>query len=127
MKRSRRIRLVLIGGLAAGAFAGCEQAGPESAPISQSCVYANNYYVPGVGYYHAPFRAWYALPYNHYDPQTQRYFFGGRWDTAPHQSITNLSGPTADVALLAQAQRTDVSRGGFGCSSSSHGFWGISS
>jgi hypothetical protein len=125
VKRSRRIRLVLIGGLSAGAFAGCQPAGPESAPITQNCVYANNYHVPGVGYYHAPFRNWYALPYNHYDPQTLRYFFGGTWGTAPHQSITNLSGPTSDAVMLAQAQRTDIPRGGFG--GSSHTYWGVGS
>ena len=62
---------MLLGGLSAGALSGC---GPQSVPITQDCVYTNNYYVPGVGYYHAPFRAWYVLPYNHYDPQSSRYF-----------------------------------------------------
>ena len=63
---------MLIGGLSAGALAGC---GPDQPPpLSSDAVYTNNCYVPGVGYYHAPFRAWYSLPYNHFDPQTQRYF-----------------------------------------------------
>jgi hypothetical protein len=96
--------------------------GPDAhkAPITSQNVYTNNYYVPGVGYYHAPFRAWYPFPYNHFDPQSQRYFYGGQWANAPCQSVTNISAPTPAVAQQAQAQRTDVTRGGFGSSSRSH-------
>jgi hypothetical protein len=88
--------------------------------ISANNVYTNDYYVPGVGYYHAPFRAWYALPYNHFDAASHRYFYGGQWGPAPHQSITNISAPTPEVATQAQNQRTDIRRGGFGSSSRSH-------
>ncbi len=117
MKRSSSIRLVLIGGLSAGAITAC---GPdERQPISSANYYTNNYYVPGVGYYHAPFRAWYSLPYNHFDAQNGRYIFGGQWASSPHQSITNISAPLPAVAQSAQAQRTDVTRGGFGSSSHS--------
>lgn len=123
MKRSRSIRLVLIGGLSAGALAGCGPGSQQPALISQDSVLTNNYYVPGVGYYHAPFRGWYALPYNHFDTQNLRYFYGGQWGTAPYQSITNISAPTGEMVQMAQAQRTDVPRGGFG--SSSHSFGGI--
>jgi hypothetical protein len=117
VKRSRSIRLVLIGGLSAGALTSC---GPGSAPVSSVAVYTNNSYVPGVGYYHAPFRAWYARPYNDFDPQTRQYYFGGQWGTAPHESITNISPPTPEVARQAQAQRTDIPRAGFGSTSHSH-------
>lgn len=108
---------MLIGGLSAGALTSCGPDGVQKAPLSAQSVYTNNYYVPGVGYYHAPFRAWYALPYNHFDPQNRRYFFGGQWAATPHQSITNLSAPQPEVAQQAQGQRTDVPRGGFGTSS----------
>jgi len=76
-----------------------------------------------VGYYHAPFRNWYPLPYNHFDPQTQRYFYGGQWGAAPCETITNISQPLPQAATLAQAQRTDIVivRGGFGSSYHSHG------
>ena len=125
MKRSRHIRLVLIGGLtASAAVTGC---GPESRqppPLSAENVYTNNCFVPGVGYYHAPFRAWFALPYNHFDPQTQRYFYGGQWSETACQSITNISAPTAQVAQQAEAQRTDIVRGGFGGTSSYHSLHG---
>ena len=111
---------MLLGGLSAGALAGCGPDANAPAPVTGDCVYTNNYYVPGAGYYHAPFRAWYSLPYNHFDPQNERYFYGGQWGAAPHQSITNISAPTAEVAQQAQAQRTDVPRGGFGSTSRSH-------
>jgi hypothetical protein len=111
VKRSKSIRLLLMGGVAAGALTGC---GPGTASVSSQNVYTNNYYVPGVGYYHAPFRAWYALPYNHFDPQNQRYFYGGQWALSPHQTVTNISSPAPEVARQAEAQRTDIPRGGFG-------------
>ena len=111
-KRTKRIRLFLLGALSAGALAGCSPSG--KAPISTANVYTNNYFVPGVGYYHAPFCAWYPLPYNHFDTASQRYFYGGQWGTLPCLSITNLSSPTLQAATAAEAMRTDVSRGGFG-------------
>jgi hypothetical protein len=112
VKRSKKVKVILIGGLSAGALAGCSPGG--NAPISADNVYANDYYVPGVGYYHAPFRAWYPLPYNHFDPAKQQYFYGGQWAAAPLENITNISSPTPQAASLAESIRTDVSRGGFG-------------
>lgn len=112
MKRSRKVRVFLIGGLSAGALAGCSPGGKP--PISADNVYTNDYYVPGVGYYHAPFRAWYPLPYNHFDPVKQQYFYGGEWGAAPLENITNISSPTPQAAGLAQSLRTDITRGGFG-------------
>jgi hypothetical protein len=123
VKRTKSIRLVLIGGLSAGALSASAPERHPPTPITQHNVYTNNYYVPGVGYYHAPFRAWYPFPYNHFDPQNQRYFYGGQWAATPHQTITNISAPTAEVARQAQAQRTDVPRGGFGSSSRRHSIY----
>ena len=120
MKRSRSIRLVLIGGLSAGTLAGCGPSANRSSTLSASDVYTNNHYLPGVGYYHAPFRAWYPLPYNHYDPRSQHYFQGGQWAATPHASITNISDPTAAAAQKAQSQRTDIRRSGFGSTSRHH-------
>lgn len=122
MKRSHSIRLVLIGSLSAGAVTGC---GPSVQPavITAENVYTNNYYVAGVGYYHAPFRNWYPLPYNHYEAAGRRYYFGGQWAAAPHQSFTNISSPLPEVVALAEAQRTDVVRRGFGSTSRSHHIW----
>jgi len=123
VKRSRSIRLILLGGLSASALSGCSP--PNPTPISQENYYTNNFHLPGVGYYHAPFRNWYALPYNHFDPKTQRYFYGGQWGAAPYDTITNISQPLPQAATLAQAQRTDivVVRSGFGSSYHSYGGW----
>lgn len=120
MKRSSSVRLVLIGGISATALTACGPGNPTRAPISAEAVYTNNYFVPGAGYYHAPFRAFYSLPYNHFDAANQRYFYGGQWSTAPHESFTNISNPTFEFASAAQAQRTDIPRGGFGSSSHTH-------
>ena len=92
--------------------------------ISTQCVYMNDYYVPGVGYYHAPFSRFYAFRYNAYDPITKMYYAGGRWATFPHESTINISSPTDDAAILAEATRTDVVRGGFGWSSGGYSTWG---
>lgn len=119
MKRSQRIQLILLGGLSTAALAGCD----PRASVSTQNVYTNNFYVPGAGYYHAPFRNWYALPYNHFDPQKSLYYYGGQWGQQPFESITNISSPTAEAVQLAQATRTDISRGGFGGYSSGH-YWG---
>lgn len=114
-KRTKRIRLLLLSSLAGGALASCT---PETkAPLSAGNVYTNNYYVPGVGYYHAPFCAWFPLPYNHFDPAKKQYFYGGQWGASPWQSITNISSPSTEVAAKAEAMRADVARGGFGCTS----------
>ena len=81
IKRTKRIRLFLFSGLSAGALASYD---PETkAPLSADNVYTNNYYVPGVGHYHAPFCGWFALPYNHFDPGKRRYFYGGQWGPSP--------------------------------------------
>ena len=119
MKRSHSIRLMLLGGLSAGALTGCTQ----KPAISVENVYTNNFYVPGAGYYHAPFRNWYALPYNHFDAEKNLYFYGGQWGAQPFESITNISSPTPEAVQLAQAARTDISRGGFGSYGGGH-YWG---
>ena len=125
MKRSKSIRLLLIGGLSTAALTGCEQ----KPAISPANFYTNNFYVPSSGYYHAPFRSWYSLPYNHFDIQKQLYFYGGQWGTQPFVSITNISSPTPEAVQLAEAARTDisrpgVSRGGFGWHSWGGGYSG---
>ena len=119
MKRSKKIQLLLLGGLSTAALTGCEQ----KPSLSTQNFYTNNFQVPGVGYYHAPFRAWYSLPYNHFDPAQQRYFYGGQWGATPFETVTNISQPTPQAAAVAEAQRTDISRGGFGHSYHHYGGW----
>lgn len=123
MKRSRSVRRVLLGGFSAGALAASALA--AEARVTPESYYTNDYFLPGVGYYHAPFRAFFPQPYNHFDPARKMYFFGGQWAATPNRSIVNISAPTADAAARAQTLRTDapasyVSRGGFGSTSGSH-------
>jgi hypothetical protein len=117
VKRSRSIKLVLIGSLTAGAMTGCGPKSVKDTPVTSDRVYTNNYYLPGAGYYHAPFRTFFSLPYNHYDATSRRYFYGGMWGPAPFLTITNISAPTPGAAAMAEAQRTDIPRAGFGSTS----------
>ena len=121
MKRSRRVQLLLLGSLSAGALTGCDTGGTGS--VSTENVYTNNHHIPGAGYYHAPFRAWYSFPYNHFDPQKNQYYFGGQWAAAPHKSITNIAPPMASAVQYVAAHRTDIRRGGFGSTSHSRSTW----
>ena len=123
MKRSRRVQLALLGSLSAGALSSCGPPAGGPGAISTGAVLTNNAYVPGAGYYHAPYRAWFPHPYNHFDPQTQRYYFGGQWAAAPEQNITNISAPTAAAVQQVANTRTDIRRGGFGSSSRTHSTW----
>ena len=122
MKRSQSIRLLLLGSLSTAALSGCEQ----KPAISTSNFYTNNFFVPGSGYYHAPFRNWYPMPYNHFDAQKRLYYYGGQWGAQPCASITNISSPTPEAVQVAQIVRTDVPRGGFGSSSGWHSSGGYS-
>ncbi len=103
MKRSSKIRLVLLGGLSAGALAtSAELTASARAPAN---VYGNDFLVPGAGYYHAPFQAFYKQPYNDYDAQRKLYFYGGQWGPEPHRSVVNISAPTPEAALVLDAIR----------------------
>lgn len=120
-KRSKRVRLILLSGLSAGALAGCDRTGPPA--VTSDNVYTNNYHLPGVGYYHAPFNAWYQHPYNFYDPQRKSYFYGGQWGASPFESVINISSPTAQAASQAEVARTDIVRGGFGRTGGGYGYY----
>ena len=120
------MRRVLLGGLGAGALTALVAAAPLP-PITSQNYYTNEVFVPGAGYYHAPFHGFFPLPYNHFDAQRQLYFYGGQWGPAPHRSIVNISTPSPDAAKAAQQMRTDlprttsapIVRSGFGSSSGS--------
>src|SRR5258707_11495562 len=105
MKRSRRIVLVLSGTLVTSGFVGCERSedsGDWAPEVSESQTYTNNHYVPGAGYYHAPYHSWYRYPYNwHMDGQG--YYHGGTWSSEPHQSPITASQPTPVAAHTASA------------------------
>lgn len=117
MKRSQRIRLVLLGGLTAGAVTGCAPTVREPR-VSADSAYTNDYHLPGAGFYHAPFHGFFPRPYNYFDPVLKQYYYGGTWGPVPYRSVVNISEPTAAAALAAETARTDIIRGGFGSTSS---------
>lgn len=120
MKRSRSVKRLLLGGLTAGALAATAAGQTAVPPVTPDRFYTNDAHIPGVGFYHAPFRAFFPQPYNHYDAARRMYFYGGQWGPAPHRSIVNISAPTPEAAQRAQAMRTDIRRGGFGSTGGSH-------
>ena len=113
------MRRVLLAGLSAGALG---TAAAATAPlVTTETFLTNDTQIPGAGHYHAPFRAFFPLPYNHFDATRKMYFYGGQWGAAPHRSIVNISAPTPEAARQAQSLRTDhVPRSGFGSTSRSH-------
>ena len=129
MKRSQSIRLVLLGGLSAGALA-TYAAAAQAPRVTPENYFTNEDFIPGAGYYHAPFRAFFPQPYNYYDPARRLYFYGGQWNANPHRSIVNISAPTPEAARAAESMRTDLARthvvpvpmprSGFGSTSRSH-------
>jgi hypothetical protein len=70
----------------------------------------NNTYVPGRGYYHAPYARWYPHPYNSYFPGLG-YYHGGNYTPSPNSSRVTASHPSGS-----SSHSSGISRGGFGSS-----------
>ncbi len=120
-----------------------DQASGTPPTVSTAQSYPNNYFLPGAGYYHSPFHAWFPFPFNHY-VAGRGWYRGGDWrpaatpDPQENSAISRLnasfprsspasvadlragtSTPTAEAASRANAAaeshfRSTVSRGGFG-------------
>lgn len=105
--------------------------------VDTATAYPMNHFLPGAGYYHAPYHAWFPMPFNYYDT-SRGWFRGGQWrqaaqeDDAERREEARLSGlnatnfhssgggariltsrPTAEAVNHANA---NVVRGGFGSS-----------
>jgi hypothetical protein len=118
MRRSAKVALVLLGttgvvGVAAAIdtwIKSRDRDGPAPAPqptvpsISTAQTYANNDFIPGVGYYHAPYHGWFPFPFNHHDP-ARGYFGGGLWQLAPFAATLLRSQPSNDAVATALANR----------------------
>lgn len=59
-----------------------DEAAPETVDASQA--YPTNHYMPGAGYYHAPFHAWFPFPYNSHQAG-RGWFRGGVWRPAAQE------------------------------------------
>lgn len=119
MRRSGKVALVLLGTAgvitAAAAIdawlksrehdeALVEAPRPAPTPITTAQTYANNDYIPGVGYYHAPYNGWYPHPYNYHDPN-RGYFAGGFWQALPWVLALQRSQPSETAVTSALAAR----------------------
>jgi hypothetical protein len=127
MRRSAKVALVLLGtagvvGVGALAFDSWRRARDEDAPppapqppappISATQTYPNNDFIPGVGYYHAPYHGWFPFPFNYHDP-SRGYYGGGLWQAAPFIANLLSSRPTEQsvaAALAARRAREEAER-----------------
>ena len=114
--------MLVLSGAVASALLGCSRETADAVKLSASTIYTNNHYVPGAGYYHAPFHAWYPFPYNAYSGN-RGYYYGGTWNAYPHEHSVAASQPSTYGVNKAtadhQAHHGATRRGGFGSSSRS--------
>lgn len=112
-RRSNTVTLVLLSGIGlVGGLAAWEawQRSQENAvapwpatpPVRADQTYPNNFHLPGAGYYHADYHAWFPHPYNYHDP-ARGYFAGGLWNLAPLALALNRSQPSVDAVATANA------------------------
>lgn len=65
-------------------------------------VYPNDYYVPALGYYHAPYRTFYPERYNAHD-EAKGWYYGGSWH--PTESISTITTSTPAPEVLARLRQ----------------------
>jgi hypothetical protein len=127
MKKSTMVTLVLSGAL----MSGCDDRNravfpPNDAGETAEAEPTNNTYVPGQGYYHAPYHGWYKYPFNYYQPG-YGYYHGGLFTPDPmiYDIISSRpsrpstfrvgsvsGGGFTHIGSISSA--SSVSRGGFG-------------
>ncbi len=93
--------------------------------------YPNNYYAPGMGYYHAPHHGFYPYQYNSFLPGRGYYYGGSWWPSASTSAVRTSTPSTSSMSQLKRALTTGTvvsSSGGHpSASSGSHWFSGTSS
>jgi len=122
MKKSTIVTLVLSGAL----ISACDQRRPYAYAVNATGTnVTNNAYVPGLGYYHAPYHDWFLYPYNYYRPGFG-YYHGGFYSPQPDMSDISSSRPGRIPGLVgggggfsgshvgSGGASSSVSRGGFG-------------
>lgn len=136
LRRSRRVGLVLLGSagaVVAGVAWSAWQQDPDddwnqpSVPpvtVQDGGTYSNNHYVPGGGYYHAPYHSWFPFPYNYHD-SARGYYHGGQWTAQPEASGLTATHPTPtavrSINAAARSASRGIVRGGFGSSAHASG------
>lgn len=116
LRRSHKVALVLLGTagvVGAGSIydvwrrerdQAAANASATAKPIAEDQTYRNDEYIPGVGYYHAPFFGWFPYRFNHHDP-ARGYFAGGQWRPQPAPADVAQSRPSAPAVGAALAAR----------------------
>ena len=142
-KRSGCVTLLLVGTVVSICGFGIyscvkddEVSDDEVTEVQKGHSYTNNHYVPGVGFYHAPWGRWFPNRYNDYDP-ARGYYANGAWNNARDNSPMTSSVPSAETVSnvngewrranpgVVAARKSSIastrssSRGGFGSSSRS--------
>jgi len=110
-KRSGCVNLVLVGtvvGICGFGLYSCvrdddEVSDNEVAEVQNGHTYDNNHYVPGAGYYHAPFHAWFPHRYNEYN-SGRGYYAGGAWNSSPNTSAVIASTPDSSAVSRVNSQ-----------------------
>jgi hypothetical protein len=146
MRRSTKVMLLLLGSagvIGAGMVledwrenqrAAKDAAASAPEPVSSDRTYTNNTFVPGLGYYHAPFFNWFPFAWNFNDP-ARGYFAGGQWRSQPADLPVTESRPSPMAVASANerlralsasrppgansSRSSGIFRGGFGSSSRS--------
>jgi hypothetical protein len=116
MKKSTTVTLIMSGAL----LAGCDRYGGNGSN-GDNLSLTNNTFVPGQGYWHAPYHDWYPYPYNYYRSGFG-YYHGGTYSDAPEESpVTSSSGfrgsgfsSGGGSSSADPGGHSSVSRGGFG-------------
>lgn len=68
-----------------------------AAEVSENQSYDNNSFLPGVGYYHAPYHAWFPMAYNQFDAG-RGYYRGGSWFPNTEENINPSARQTSGFA-----------------------------
>ena len=117
-RRSGWVTISVAAAIVIGAPVLFYQCRAEDDPVVEGQAYANNHYVPGVGYYHAGYHGFFPFPYNFYDAGRGSYFTGGSWRSSPDtRSNLTSSVPSRSTVASANSQFRSAqasSRGGFG-------------
>ena len=97
--------------------------------MSSGKTYANNDYIEELGYYHAPYHAWFPHRYNEYD-SVMGYYYNGRWHVLEDSSDVLTSSPderaaeAANSAIAAQPQNVQQTDSGSHYPRTSGHWWG---
>ncbi|MEY2880915.1 MAG: hypothetical protein RLZZ15_3295 [Verrucomicrobiota bacterium] len=87
---------------------GDTEGAPPAPSVNANTDYPMNHFLPGAGYYHAPYRSWFPFPFNYHD-SGRGWFRGGQWQ------------PTADATDAEKRAQSDPRTSGFATTTTNSG------